>query len=102
MNCNSFFLLVSQCPTDLPNLSFPNCAPYPGQTCDFECKPGYRSTLNTTIACISGGIWTPNTQLLCEGNLTCHCIFIIPVTYLFTPAYTQLFHHHGSENVGIA
>nr|XP_022323823.1 low-density lipoprotein receptor-related protein 4-like isoform X2 [Crassostrea virginica] len=57
---------VSQCPTDLPNLSFPNCAPYPGQTCDFECKPGYRSTLNTTIACISGGIWTPNTQLLCE------------------------------------
>ncbi|XP_078326898.1 low-density lipoprotein receptor-related protein 6-like isoform X2 [Crassostrea virginica] len=60
---------VSRCPTELPNLNFLNCAPYPGQTCDFECKPGYRSTLNTTIACIPGGMWTPNTQLMCEVTL---------------------------------
>ena len=67
-----FILLVSRCPTELSNLNFLNCAPYPGQTCDFQCKPGYRSKLNTTIDCITGGMWTPNPQLMCEGNLTWH------------------------------
>lgn len=59
--------LVKRCPTMLPNLNFLDCLPYPGQSCDFKCKTGYRLAVATTVSCGSVGQWIPSTDALCEG-----------------------------------
>ena len=61
-------LLVTRCPTELPNVKFLDCPPYPGQSCDFECKPGYRSYLGKTVSCLSGGQWELPVTAICEGT----------------------------------
>lgn len=51
----------------LPNLNFLDCLPYPGLSCDFKCKTGYRLAVTTTVSCGSVGQWIPSTDALCEG-----------------------------------
>lgn len=61
------FAPVSRCPTLLRNLNFLDCQPYPGQSCNFECKTGFRLAINTTVSCGSLGQWNLPTDTLCEG-----------------------------------
>nr|XP_034317564.1 low-density lipoprotein receptor-related protein 2 isoform X3 [Crassostrea gigas] len=57
---------VSRCPTLLRNLHFLDCQPYPGQSCNFECKTGYRLAINTSVSCGSLGQWNLPIDTLCE------------------------------------
>ncbi|XP_065930460.1 uncharacterized protein [Magallana gigas] len=57
---------VTRCPTSLRNLHFLDCQPYPGQSCNFECKTGYRLAINTSVSCGSLGQWNLPTDTLCE------------------------------------
>lgn len=68
--------LVSRCPTVLQNLNFLDCQPYPGQSCNFECKTGYRLAINASVSCGSSGQWNLQTDTLCEGMPFIISIFI--------------------------
>lgn len=63
----AFFSLVLRCPTLFSNLNFTDCAPYPGQSCDFKCKAGYRRAVDDTVYCDRIGQWSSPTETLCKG-----------------------------------
>ncbi|XP_056012123.1 low-density lipoprotein receptor-related protein 4-like [Ostrea edulis] len=56
---------VTRCSTSLQNVNVLNCLPYSGQTCDIECKTGYKLAVNTSITCGTSGQWSPPTAALC-------------------------------------
>ncbi|XP_056013210.1 low-density lipoprotein receptor-related protein 4-like [Ostrea edulis] len=56
---------VISCSTSLQNLNVLNCLPYSGQTCDIECKAGYKLAVNMSITCGTSGQWSPSTAALC-------------------------------------
>lgn len=58
---------VFRCKTLQQNVTFINCPlPYPGQSCQFQCKTGYQLILNTSLICDSGGQWMPPIDTVCE------------------------------------
>lgn len=75
---------VLRCPTFAQNLILLECPPYPGWSCDFECKVGYRRKSKTLVTCESTGKWSPPTESLCEeikcplqisnGDLSSSCL----------------------------
>lgn len=70
VNCFQFFYSkVVRCQTLQRNLNFTDCLPYPGQSCYFSCKAGYRLVVNTTVSCGSDGQWKPPTDTLCKGEV---------------------------------
>lgn len=65
-----------RCPTQLQNLILLDCLPYPGFSCDFECKSGYRRVTDTFLSCESTGQWSLSTDTLCEDELTANFILV--------------------------
>ncbi|XP_056009049.1 low-density lipoprotein receptor-related protein 4-like isoform X1 [Ostrea edulis] len=73
---------VSRCITP-QNVELPDCVPYPGQTCEFKCKPGYRFANSKYVTCDAFGRWVPSVSSLCieitcpleisNGNLSASC-----------------------------
>lgn len=72
-----------RCPTFAQNLILLECPPYPGWSCDFECKVGYRRKSKTLVTCESTGKWSPPTESLCEGNSVILTIMKIYVNCLY-------------------
>ena len=46
-----------------------DCHPYSGQSCLYECKPGYTLSINTTLHCDPMGQWDVDPETLCTGTL---------------------------------
>lgn len=67
-NKHIIFFLVVRCKTLQHNLNFIDCIPYPGQSCNFKCKPRYQIAVNTTVSCGPAGQWIPSIDTLCKGT----------------------------------
>lgn len=59
---------VVRCQTLQRNLNFTDCLPYPGQSCNVNCKTGYQLVINRTVSCGSDGQWIPSTDTICKGK----------------------------------
>ncbi|XP_078323270.1 low-density lipoprotein receptor-related protein 2-like [Crassostrea virginica] len=63
---------ATSCLTSLPNMNLLDCHPYSGQSCLYECKPGYTLSINTTLHCDPTGQWDVDPETLCtalvDGN----------------------------------
>lgn len=46
-----------------------DCHPYSGQSCLYECKPGYTLSINTTLHCDPTGQWDVDPETVCTGTL---------------------------------
>ncbi|XP_065930046.1 uncharacterized protein [Magallana gigas] len=75
---------VVQCKTVQQNLSFIDCIAYPGQSCDFKCKAGFRLAINTTVLCGPAGQWIPSIDILCEEERKTEITYM----YLYAGAST--------------
>ncbi|XP_056013215.1 low-density lipoprotein receptor-related protein 2-like [Ostrea edulis] len=56
---------VTRCNTSQQNVNVLNCSPYSGQTCEIECKAGWKLAVNMSITCGPSGQWSPPTADLC-------------------------------------
>ncbi|XP_062570264.1 prolow-density lipoprotein receptor-related protein 1-like [Saccostrea cucullata] len=57
---------VFRCTSPLPNINLLDCLAFPGEICEFECKPGFRRDVNTSITCNQLSQWDPPTASLCS------------------------------------